>query len=719
MERITPIFLFVVSISFISTVLASPSILINAESGVPQSLDGSWDLPCRILNPDQSARFVFLGDTFKRQEITYTSTDGSCSTGEEVAQTQKGTIVATEDFIADGWSDGNGHPVSAPKRQDSAGSLNPRPRVTRLILTIGEGPEAGKHHEFFYMDDTATPWHLYREGSPDDISTYSKYVKAIKPGRKSGIEPSFIITLGQSLSYPAFWVGFVLVALFAYSRFAVSEVKSEAEDPHVVSRSFTTRFRYGLSAIVYIFFFEFCFGVLVGIGSLPFLQELLTNWIGSLQFDEKEVGTPAWAALFVTAVLPSAPGFSHVDKNFRKTLHHFASIPYKARGLAREIRESLTANCLDLPSSIDPVDATDSNSSIRLQGAKLLWFFQAIENLQDVAITGSKAENYTKFFNTDYLSIWNDLKQKKKQIKDWLDAQDRAAPVVASECETLLKTTSRFFSCALLLNEPSERSARIRIREQIGVKNLPRLEFDFTLKQVILNVALAFILTFFGSLAALGIALRDGWDGITIEMIGAIFFWLPFTALTMVVPFVFAAGLRLYFMDRLLSEKTISFEDKLLGLIFLFFFTFGVGTIPSLLGMLAGNFTLTENWILQVVPSGMTPATVALLFYYLSCQSLVNSKSPAPAATVDFVVFSTVAALMAWVSVQVAIYAGMDIKKVMNIDGITNDVLLIVSPVIHALMVGVTGAIQCSISRANLSNPGGTESINSREALQT
>jgi len=717
MEWITRIFLFVVSISFISTVFASSSILINAESGAAQSLDGSWDLPCRILNPDQSERLVFLGDTFKRQEITYTSTDGSCSTGEEVAKTQKGTVVATEDFIADGWSDGDGHPVPAPKRQDSTGSLNPKPRVTRLIFTIREGPEAGIRHDFFYMDDTATPWHLYGEGSPDDSSTYSKYVNALELRRKSGRESSFIITLGQSLRYPAFWVGFVLVALFAYNRFAASEAESEAEDPHVVSRSFTTRFRYGLSAIVYISFFEFCFGVLVGIGSLPVLQELLTDWIGSLQFDEKEVGTPAWAALFVTAVLPSAPGFGQVDKNFRKTLHRFASIPYKARGLAREIRENLTANYLELPNSISPVNATDKNFSIRLQVAKLLWLFQAIENLQDVAITGSKAENYSKFFNTDYLSIWNGLKQKKTQIKDWLDTPASAAPVVASECETLLKTTSRFFCCALLLNEPSERSARIRVREQIGVRDLAKLKFDFTLKQIIINIALAFILTFFGSLAALGIALPADGDGITIKMIGAIFFWLPFTALTMVVPFVFTAGLRLYFMDRFQSEIRIPFEDELLGLIFLFIFTFGVGTIPSLLGMLAGNFTLTENWILQVVPSGMTPATVALLFYFLSYRHLVDSKRPA--AALDFVVFSATAALVAWVSVKVTIYAGMDIEKVMNIEGITNDVLLIVSPVIHALMVGVTGAIQCSISRANLSSLGGTESINSREALQT
>jgi hypothetical protein len=49
-----------------------------------------------------------------------------------------------------------------------------------------------------------------------------------------------------------------------------------------------------------------------------------------------------------------------------------------------------------------------------------------------------------------------------------------------------------------------------------------------------------------------------------------------------------------------------------------------------------------------------------------------------------------------------AFQAGMDVEITMNVQGLTNDVVLIVSPVTHALMVGIIGAIQCSISRSNL-----------------
>lgn len=162
----------------------SVAVLINAESGNARSLDGEWEYPCWDFNPDKTERFVFLGDTFKRQEVTYTSTNGTCSAGEVVTTTHEGTVAAFDDFITDGWGDNNGNPLPAPMRLDLTGSLNPNPTVTKLIITVPTGPGAGDLLMFFYMDDTAMPWHLYREGAPDNHDAYSNLVDPSEPRRK-------------------------------------------------------------------------------------------------------------------------------------------------------------------------------------------------------------------------------------------------------------------------------------------------------------------------------------------------------------------------------------------------------------------------------------------------------------------------------------------------------------------------------------------------------
>ena len=507
----------------------------------------------------------------------------------------------------------------------------------------------------------------------------------------------FITTLGQSLSYPAFWVGFGLVALFAHSRFSASEPESNKEDPRVVSRSFTTRFRYALSAIAYIVFFESFFGLLVGIGSLPFLRDILADWIGGLKIPDNqdgEVGTPAWAALFVTAVLPSAPGFSTVDRAVRKALHNFASIPFKARNLARELLDNLKPEFLNSLHGDYAVDVAGENALAQHEAAQFAWLFDAIEKLKDNTMLGNKADDYKKFFEADYRDIWNGVQQKKVQMSNCMDASER---IVACERKALLEITARFFCCALLSNEPSERNARGTIRDKLGVAHLPRLQFDFNLGQIVLSIVLAVILAFLGALVGLGYALPHGFADVNEKMIGTILFWLPFTAATMAVPFIFAAGTRLYVRDRYHTEDDIPFQDHLLVLISLFFFTYGVGIVPTLMGMVGGNYDLSKNWVMQIVPSGSTSAVVALLFYFLSSRHLVKSKWQA--ASLDILVFSAAAGFISWFTTYVAVCAGMDVEKMTRIEGLTNDVVLVVSPITHALMVGVIGAIQCYISR--------------------
>jgi hypothetical protein len=514
----------------------------------------------------------------------------------------------------------------------------------------------------------------------------------------------FIITLGQNLSNPSFWIGFVLVTVFAYGRFAISEADSEKDDPRLKARSFTTRFRYSLSAIAYIGIYEFYFGLLVGIGSLPFLQEMLTQWIGGLELpadNPTEVGTPAWAALFVTSVLPVAPGFRNFDTVIRRKLHKFASIPFKARGLALAIVDQLTPQFFNALENDESAAASRDMPEPVLKAAQLKWLFGAIDKLQNVNSNPGGAEDYNKFFASDYQGILKSAKEKMSWLEESLASPESAVLVIAPEREALLNKMARFLSCALLQNESSEREVRNVIRDKLEIDGFPPLPFDFSLKQIILNLILVLILTFLGSVVALGFTPAVGWHSISTPMIGTIFFWLPFMAITMVVPFVFAAGVQLYFMDRQQVERSsIPFEDKLLALIFLLVVTFAVGLLPSLLGMVAGDYRLSEDWVMQVVPSGLTPAVVALMFYFLSSRHIVGSTWIE--ALLDLIVFASAAGFCSWFAAMAAFQAGMDVEITMNVQGLTNDVVLIVSPVTHALMVGIIGAIQCSISRSNL-----------------
>jgi hypothetical protein len=189
MVNLTRVSILLIFASFASAAFSGPPVLINAESGSARSLDGIWDRPCGGSGPDQSERWVFLGDTVEVLFLTYTSTDGTCSSGEVSTTFATGTIAALEDFTTLGWGHSQDTQVPPPLRQDSTAPLASNPTVTKLIITVSTGPLAGTYAHFFYMDDTATPWLLYGQGGPDDSTTYSDYVTDEDPWQKSNVLP--------------------------------------------------------------------------------------------------------------------------------------------------------------------------------------------------------------------------------------------------------------------------------------------------------------------------------------------------------------------------------------------------------------------------------------------------------------------------------------------------------------------------------------------------
>jgi len=507
-----------------------------------------------------------------------------------------------------------------------------------------------------------------------------------------------ITTIEESVGKPAFWIAFVLVALFAMNRFAVSNTEPDEFDPPVVPRSFTTRFRYYLSAVAYIACYEFAFVLLVSIGSFPSLEAILKEWIGTTAFRDLQghgIGTPAWAALFVTTILPAAPGFKTGDDVVRRKLHKFASIPHKARALGREILEHLGKLS-------DETTQASSNKPSELDKmfSNLTWLEGAFAKLQNTDKNPDDADSYQKFFKK-YEGVVERIRGKKRTLEESLNAAEAQVPLVKEQLDNALHFSARFLSCALLQTESSQRDVRTTVRDFLALKTLPVLEFDYNLKQIILNTFAVLALTFVVGLATLAAVLPRVGD-LSGNMIVFVARWVPYSAFMLVPSFIFAAGVQLYFMDRRQNRaRPAQFEDKLLALILLALLTYGVGTLPPVIGMAWRQHiehAVGGPWIMQMLPFGLTPALAALIFYWLASRRLVQSRFLE--ITLDFMVFALVAGIGTWFSTVLAIKAGLSIPDMSGVPAFTKEIALWVFPITSAALLGIVGALQCRISRS-------------------
>jgi hypothetical protein len=143
------------------------------------------------------------------------------------------------------------------------------------------------------------------------------------------------LTFGRTLADVAFWIGLIATVIFACGRFNERQMDIRELDPPVLVRAFTTRFRYSIAAFAYAGVYAAIYVLLISIGAIPEFQQYLKEWIGTV--GDEAIGTPAWAALATTALLPAIPVFRRMDEQLRLFLYDFASIPLKARNLAQEV----------------------------------------------------------------------------------------------------------------------------------------------------------------------------------------------------------------------------------------------------------------------------------------------------------------------------------------------------------------------------------------------
>lgn len=165
--------------------VSSTPIMINADSGTPQSLNGSW----RGCGSDMTTWFDLIidytisGNQMVMDTTPLDSNDGSCTGAATANKSTAGTVtlVSDRDITIQGWTDGNG-PVAAPAKLDgNGGYLLDTPVVSGVIWKYTDNGTAYADKNLMYMDDSGGTWCVYESVNPTiyggaDTNGYAQYL---------------------------------------------------------------------------------------------------------------------------------------------------------------------------------------------------------------------------------------------------------------------------------------------------------------------------------------------------------------------------------------------------------------------------------------------------------------------------------------------------------------------------------------------------------------
>ena len=495
-------------------------------------------------------------------------------------------------------------------------------------------------------------------------------------------------TLEQSLAEPSFWVGMVLVFLFAQSRFQVTKMGGDEIDPPVAARSFTTRFRYFVAAATYVGVYEFIFCALLSIGSFPFLQKLLTSVIGSLEVEGQQIGSPAWAALVTTSLLPSLPGFSGADDRLRDFLHEFASIPATARQVGNDLLKSLRARL----AAGSEAEREDDLRQIQLAREAFDTIGARARALRRLSNTRA-ARGYQRFFDK-YQTYWKSLEDELSQLEKTVKGQ-AVEPIIRDRVLAMPNKAARYVACATLLVEDSEYLARQRLMNVFGLKDMNVVGWQFRLVQFFISAVCVALGTLAGALAASWIA--NGLAGDPDPLRNALaqtpryVTWILYTVPMFTLPLIFAAGVRMYLTDLSeFGEDTLEWEDRLAAGIITFVGAYGLSCLPLLIAEALTATPQAGVRLEHILPWGFAPAAFAVIFMLMSAQQLAGTGSfRARAANVltDIVAHAAPVALLSYVA---AAYLN------------TPRSFALTSALTMGFIAALLGPIQCSISRRHI-----------------
>jgi hypothetical protein len=487
------------------------------------------------------------------------------------------------------------------------------------------------------------------------------------------------------LADASFWAGLGAVFVFSWARFNERQLDEEETDPPLAVRSFTTRFRYQLAAITYTGCYSIIYLLLIVLGTLPASQRLLISLIGTIE--GKDIGTPAWAAMVATAILPAFKLFNNLDQRIRVALQRFASIPLKARHLADEIVVGLTTL------------NTSTNNPVAPYGAATYASVQDyIERLKaSPRLSAQKA--YRQFFSK-YQHIFESLNKKCKALSVTASMTEQPNAPLQEQWEFVVRRLSRLVACSVLHVESDEFKAREVLYNELGIPGIQASSWRFTTSQILLGALTmisAVVLGIVGSAAYKVVTFPS--TEISLSLILAISYQsLLVGALAIpmfILPLVYAAGVQMYLLDRQQMGDPLEWHELLLARIFTFCMSYALALLPAMIvAAIAARRDGGSVDFLVWAPWAIPPAAVATLFVIVSTVTWTHSRVLNTA--MDFVSHASVAWLTTRLAMLLADAAGLQADVAF---GVPPGTIAFVAPTTAFFVSGTMGALQCNISR--------------------
>ena len=444
---------------------------------------------------------------------------------------------------------------------------------------------------------------------------------------------SLISNFNDIVSGWPFWTGLGSVMLFSLSRFNVTLPDIDELSPPLRPRSFTTAFRFWLAAFVYIGCYASLYLALLAVGSVPQLREGLSQLLHTPV--APTIGTPAWAALVATAVLPALPWISSIDGWIRVRLQDFASIPSKARMVAREVLAALDEAepaPINNRSTLRQIAAAISAHRARFDQLWRVW-----PRLQesDDAIASRR---FSGFFRENQKTMDGFLQEFSSGLPHpkFLDAV--SARYIEQKYRSGVKKVARFMVCSMLDAESTEFRVRGHWRS-LGFKVEPG-GLDFQLKNIITSlfgISIAVIISCYLSVTLYYLihTITGYYDvGAPLSKILSdntyLFLrWSVVTVLIYIPPITVAAGTAMYLLDQTSSGANLTFTDYATAAvltftasaILCFFVLLAYGVLyPTLIGETPQGINRLAPW---TIPAALVATTFMLLS---SCPRNANAE---------------------------------------------------------------------------------------------
>ena len=508
-------------------------------------------------------------------------------------------------------------------------------------------------------------------------------------------------TIDRTLGDPSFWIGLVVVFIFARERFGRSEVEVDEPDLPVPVRSFTTRFRYNFAAFVYGGLYSLIYVALIFLGAFPQAQEIVKQWFGAVGVDDKfQIATPIGAAMVAMSVIPSLPFARKWDIGVRATLREFASIPLKARYIADLLVDRLAktvglARAFGGEPGMPLKDLTEKKIRLYEKITDCIRLLQRSNRLR-------AARQYDLYFSK-YRNIEEGLDDAIAAIKSDAEAPSECSSFVVDQLDVMNRKLSRYLVSALLVVETDEYSALRAIVDELKIADIPTSVWRFKSSQIVLGMINVLVASAIGSIGAATTMLLLSNDAIDLLFLRLFFEICMGLSIALVpiflTPLIFAAGAEMYIIDRKTFGDVMEWDERALSVVLTFAGCLGSALVlTTIFGVIATHAYHKPVELASILPWALPPAAVAMSFFITSRTRSLWSRSAN--AGVDFAINASVAMVAALIAQKLSLAAGLTYQGDAVLDGL---IYALTEPLpmltMAALIGGSLGAIQCAISR--------------------